>query len=142
MDVPTERPPGDPAHVAACTALVQGMHYVAVGLWPLLSWTGFLAITGVRAEPWLAQQVAVLAVAVGLTLALAGFRRHLDGEMGVLAAGTAAGLACVDLVHVIAGDLGPIYLVDALAEALFTFSWFWFLQSNRRHSHVGHPAAP
>jgi hypothetical protein len=110
---------------AAATGLVQGLYYVAIGLWPLLGTASFLELTGAKPDAWSFQAVAVLMVAVGLAIALAGVRRHTDGEVRLLALAAAAGLLVLDVVHVVGGRVSPVYLVDALAQGLFALAWLW-----------------
>lgn len=120
------------AHIAACTGLVQGIYYVAVGLWPLLGPVSFIGATGPKPDLWAMHATATLLVAVGLTVALASVRRVGHAELRLLALAVPLALLVIDVVHVVLGDVAPVYLVDALAQALFALAWTWpWVQSVR-----------
>jgi hypothetical protein len=66
---------------------------------------------------------------IGATLMVAGSRKAVGPETRVLAAGSAAGLAAVDVVYVAHGRISPIYLLDAAAE--FGLLWLWGSSARR-----------
>jgi hypothetical protein len=96
------------------------MFYVVTGLWPLLSLRTFEQVTGPKTDRWLVKTVAVLVTVIGMVLLVAGRRRRVSDEVVLLAAGSAAGLACIDSVYSLRGRIATVYLLDAIAElALF-----------------------
>jgi hypothetical protein len=120
----TDRP-ARAAHIAACTGLVQGIYYVAIGLWPLLGPASYIGATGPKPDLWSLHATAILLVAVGLAVALASVRRRLHAELRLLALAVPLGLLVIDVAHVVAGRVVPVYLVDALAQLLFAAAWSW-----------------
>ena len=104
-------------------ALVQGIFYAATGVWPLVSMRSFEAVTGPKLERWLVKTVGVLVTVIGAVLTLAGVRRRTTSEVALLAAGSAAGLAAVDVVYVAKRRISPVYLLDAVAELGLVLAW-------------------
>src|SRR5436305_6669143 len=71
---------------------VQGLYYLATGVWPLVSMDTFLMVTGPKTDLWLVDTVGVLVGVIGLVLLLAAARRHATAEVVVLALGSALAL--------------------------------------------------
>jgi hypothetical protein len=113
-------------------ALAQGLYYVITGIWPLANVRSFQAVTGPKTDLWLVKTVGVLVAVIGVTLAVGGARRRGGAEMGVLAAGSAAGLAGVDTVYTTKRRIAKIYLLDAVIEALLFASWIVAARRERR----------
>ena len=90
----------------------QGVYYLLTGLWPLVHFASFEALSGRKRDRWLVRTVALLAAVIGLTL----LRRPNDS--GSLADLSAGAFAMADVVAVGAGQL-PTYLADAVVEAAF-----------------------
>ncbi len=106
----------------------------------------FERVTGPKVDRWLVQTVGVLVLVIGGALALGGARRRLTPELALLAAGSAAGLAAIDVVYVARRRIAPIYLLDALAEVLLLLGlvvgWLAsFRPSGDRPLPVCHPTA-
>ncbi|RPH38124.1 hypothetical protein EHM92_00860 [bacterium] len=108
------------------TALGQGLYYVLTGLWPLVSMSTFLAVTGPKTDLWLVNTVGILVLVSGLVVFFAALRKAVTLEILLLAAGSALGLCAIDIIYVSIGRIDPIYLADATAEivivALYTAS--------------------
>jgi len=122
----TERGHGDVDYLNGLVsrlALVQGGFYVLSGVWPLLHLRSFERVTGPKADGWLVKTVGVLVLVIGCALGLAGWRRQVSPEVALVAAGSAAGLATIDLVYVGRRRISPVYLLDALAEVLLVALW-------------------
>jgi stage V sporulation protein SpoVS len=106
--------------------LAQGGYYVATGVAPFLSRRRFERVTGPKLEWWLVQTAGVLVTSVGAGILSAVLRRRDTPEIAGIAAGCAAGLAAVDVVHVVRGRIAPVYLADAAVElALLAGSPVW-----------------
>ena len=90
----------------------QGVYYLLTGLWPLVHFASFEALSGRKRDRWLVRTVALLAVAIGVVLV-----RRPD-ESGALADLSAGAFAMADVMAVGAGQL-PTYLGDAVVEAAF-----------------------
>ena len=96
--------------------LVQSGYYLASGLLPFVSRRAFEAVTGPKREWWLVQTVGALVTVVGAATASAAARRRITPEIVALAAGSAASLAAIDIVHVARRRIAPAYLLDAAVE--------------------------
>ena len=112
-------------------SLVQGCYYASAGLWPLVSIDTFQMVTGPKTDLWLVRTVGLLITIIGLILLLAWWRRTMALEIAVLATGSAAALAAIDVYYVARRLLSPIYLADALAETAL-IAWWVFLLTRRR----------
>jgi hypothetical protein len=98
------------------TLLAQGSYYVATGAAPFVSRRAFERVTGPKRDWWLVETVGVLVTAVGAGLMSAAVSDRVTPEIELIAAGCAAGLAAIDLVHVARRRIAPTYLVDAAVE--------------------------
>jgi hypothetical protein len=107
----------------ALVALAQGAFYAAFGVWPVLHLASFEAVTGPKTDDWLVVTVGALLAVAGAALLVAGARREVAAPLPLLGAGTAAVLLTVDVVYVGNGTIGPIYLLDALAELAIVVAW-------------------
>ena len=113
----------DTRHLFPAVALTQAALYILTGLWPLVSIGTFQKVTGPKCDIWLVKTVGVLVTVIGTAIGVAGARRNLTPETPLLGAGSAAGLAGIDIVYVAKGRIAPIYLLDALAELLLGGAW-------------------
>ena len=104
-------------------ALVQGLFYATTGFLPIVSMKTFQLITGPKRDLWLVQTVGALITVIGGVLALAGLRRRVTPEIRVLGVGSALGLTAIDLVYYRRGVLGPVYVLDAVAELGLVSGW-------------------
>jgi hypothetical protein len=94
-------------------------YYIATGIWPILNRRSFEAVTGSKVDFWLVRTVGVTVAAIGTGLALAARQDRLSREMQATALVAAAGLAAIDVVYVARRRIRPVYLLDAVAQALF-----------------------
>lgn len=101
--------------------VLQGLYFLATGIWPLLSMRTFEAVTGPKVDRWLVKTVGVLVAVIGVSL-LADARRPSRGSQ-VLGVGSAAALGGVDVVYSLRGRISKIYLLDAVLEALLVTLW-------------------
>jgi hypothetical protein len=137
-------PAGQPLKSRWATRLVwvQGVYYLATGLWPLVSIETFQAVTGPKtdhlqapapteADHWLVMTVGVLITAVAAALLTAAWRRAVTAEIAVLAVGAAVGLTSIDVIYVARGVIAPVYLVDAAAEVVLILAWAAVLTAAR-----------
>ena len=108
---------------AVSVALVQGVFYLAAGLWPLVDLDTFLAVTGPKTDLWLVKTVGALITVIGGVLLTAGWRRRVTRDVLLLGIGSALSLATIDVVYVSAGWISKIYLFDAVAEAGLVAAW-------------------
>ena len=96
---------------------------MATGLWPLFNIESFQQVTGPKTDLWLVQAFGVLVAVVGVVLLVAAWRGKAPLEIATLAVGVAIALAGVDVVFVLRRDIGPVYLIDALAEIGLVALW-------------------
>jgi hypothetical protein len=103
-------------------AIGQGLYYLVTGVWPLVSMPTFQRVTGPKTDDWLVRTVGLLAAAIGAVLLVRGARgeRSPDPLLGVA---TAAAFGATDTVHVLRGEISPIYLGDAVVEAGIIAAW-------------------
>jgi hypothetical protein len=104
-------------------SLTQAAYDALTGLWSLVSIRSFERVTGPKVDRWLVKTVGALVLAIGAALGLAGLRRQVAVETAVLGAGSAAALGIIDIVYVAKRRISPIYLADALAEAVLLLAW-------------------
>jgi hypothetical protein len=109
--------------LAHTLALVQGIYFLATGIWPLVSIDTFQAVTGEKHDLWLVHTVGVLVAAIGLVLLVSGWRRTVSPELALLAVGSALALAGIDVLYVARGVIDRIYLLDAVVEAVLILLW-------------------
>lgn len=130
--------PARPATVRP-VLLAQGAYYLATGVWPLVSLWTFEAVTGPKTDHWLVRTVGVLAAVIGVGL-LVGVRRRRPGlETLTLGLASALGFAGVDVVYVLTGTIGPLYLADAAVQLVLVTLLVRAIPSRRP---VGRAVAP
>ena len=111
---------------------VQGLYYLATGVWPLVSMDTFLMVTGPKTDLWLVDTVGVLVGVIGLVLLLAAARRHVTAEVVVLALGSALALTGIDVIFTSLGVITRVYLRDAVAEVVLMAWWLLALGIDAR----------
>ena len=104
-------------------ALIQGVFYLATGVWPLLDIVSFQMVTGPKTDLWLVRTVGVLVAVIGVVLLSAGRRRRVTEEIILLAVGSALGLAAIDLIYALSGRISAVYLADAVVEIGLAALW-------------------
>lgn len=103
-------------------AWIQGAYCILTGLWPLLSMETFERVTGPKTDRWLVRTVAVLVIAIGLSIGFGG-RNGPFGMLRTLAIGSALGLAAIDVLYASRHVIRRIYLADAAAQVVFVIAW-------------------
>lgn len=96
---------------------VQAAYYLATGLWPIVHLPSFLAVTGPKTDLWLVQSFGALVCVPGLALAATAVRGRVGTTDLIVALGSAATLALIDIVFVARGVIPAVYLLDAGVEA-------------------------
>jgi hypothetical protein len=100
------------------TLSLQASYYLLTGIWPIVHLASFEAVTGPKTDDWLVRTVGAFAMVIGASLAVAARQRDTTPVTIVLAAGAALAFLTVDVAYVLVGRISPIYLADALAEAV------------------------
>lgn len=113
-------------------AYAQGCFYAAGGIWSLVSRRTFEMVTGPKVDYWLVNTVGILILTISAALLSAGFRKRISPETVLLGAGSAAGLAAIDIVYVSRKRISPVYLLDALAELILVLGWIIGWRSAKR----------
>jgi len=101
--------------------LLQGVYFLLTGVWPLVSMRTFEMVTGPKVDRWLVKTVGVLIAVIGSSLVLD--RRRPSPGTTALGLGSALALGGVDVVYAARGRISPVYLLDAVAEAVLVAMW-------------------
>lgn len=104
-------------------ALVQGIYFFITGIWPILSMSTFLKITGPKTDLWLVKTVGLILAVIGAVLIYAQVNGEINTSIFILAIGSALALAIVEFVYVAKRVISPIYLADAVAELILIGWW-------------------
>jgi hypothetical protein len=120
---PAARPAGYAASAGTSVAVVQGLYYLATGVWPLIHIESFMDVTGRKTDLWLVYTVGALVSVVGLVLLNAARGRPVSSDAALLAVGCAVALAGIDVVFVARRVIDPIYLADAGVQAALILWW-------------------
>jgi hypothetical protein len=108
---------------------IQGWYFLLPSIWPLVHMPSFLAVTGPKTDLWLVRTVAVLLTVISLTFLTAAYRKEYQPAIGLLAVGSAAGMAGIDLYYALNDRIWDTYLIDAAGEGLLILGWlFYFLK--------------
>ena len=109
---------------------VQGLYFLLPSIWPLLHMSSFLAVTGPKTDLWLVRTVALLLVAISLALLTSAWRREYIPALGVLAVGSACGMAGIDFYYAIQDRIWDVYLIDGVGEVMLILAWgIYFFKS-------------
>jgi hypothetical protein len=104
-------------------AAAQGLFNLVTGLWPLLHYRSFEAVTGPKADKWLVKCVGGLGAAAGYAQLRAGASDEGRAAARRIGTGTAATFAAVDLVYGGTGRISRVYLLDAAVELAWLAAW-------------------
>lgn len=104
-------------------ALSQGGYFFITGMWPIFSIRTFMAVTGPKTDLWLVKTVGIVLAVIGLVLLIAGARSEVALPVTVLATGSAAALAAVDVIYAVKKVIAPVYLLDAVLEGALIAWW-------------------
>jgi hypothetical protein len=104
-------------------AVAHGLFNMAAGLWPLLHYRSFEAVSGPKADDWLVKCVGGLIVGAGY--AQMSGRNSPEGLTAArrIGVGTAGTFAAVDLIYGGSGRISRVYLLDAVVEAMWLRAW-------------------
>jgi hypothetical protein len=110
---------------------IQGGYFLVPSIWPLIHMPSFLAVTGPKTDLWLVRTVAVLLTVISLTFLTAAYRKEYQPAIGVLALGSAAGMAVIDVYYALQDRIWDTYLIDAAGELAFILAWIIYFLRNR-----------
>ncbi len=94
----------------------QLAYYAVGGLWPLVHYRSFEAVSGKKVDAWLVKTVAAMILGVAATLARALRRPEPPEEARVAGAGAAIALGWSATWYALRGRISKVYLLDAAAE--------------------------
>src|SRR3546814_1316118 len=97
--------------------LIQVICFVVTGILPLLNMSSFITATGPKQDTWMAEMVGLLSASIGLTFIVSSLRQRPSPVL--LGYAVAASFLAMDITYVAAGEIGRIYLVDAVIQAIF-----------------------
>jgi hypothetical protein len=121
----------------------QGIYYLITGLWPLLSLDTFERVTGPKTDYWLVKTVGLLVLVEGIVFLVAAWRRTAAVELAMLALGSAAVLALVDVVYSAGRVISLVYLLDAFLQGALIAGWCRVLfHHKKRHAPAETPPPP
>ncbi|MDX9971528.1 MAG: hypothetical protein RBU21_00920 [FCB group bacterium] len=103
--------------------VLQGIYYAASGIWPVVSMTTFLAVTGPKTDLWLVRTVGLMLAVEGVALAFAGVRRRITPETVILGMGTALVLAGADIFYAAIDRISAVYFLDAGVQLALVAGW-------------------
>jgi hypothetical protein len=104
-------------------AAAQAAYYLPTAIAPFLSRRAFESVTGPKTEWWLVLTVGTLVGAEGVVFGGAAARRAVTPEIKLLGAGSAAGLAAIDVIYVARKRIAPTYLLDAAIQLVLIAGW-------------------
>ncbi len=121
------------------TRLILGIfsgYYILTGLWPLISYSTFEAVTGPKTDVWLVHIVGLLVIMIGVTYAVAFWKRNpIDPVLLTLIIGSALAFTAIDIWYVAAGEIRAIYVGDAVVEIALTGAVIWSLRESNTNNH-------
>lgn len=123
----------EPQNLFKYISFAHAIYFCITGVLPLLSIGTFEAITGPKVDKWLVKTVGALVLVIGGVVGMAGMRQQQTPEIPLLAVGSAASLAGIDVIYVARKRISPVYLLDALAELILVGGWafFWTRKSSK-----------
>jgi len=104
-------------------ARAHGAFNLAAGLWPLLHYRSFAGVTGPKADKWLVQTVAGLAIAIGYAMVRSGSSPEGKAAARRLGVGSALAFGAVEAVYGSNGRIRRVYLVDLPVELAWLAAW-------------------
>jgi hypothetical protein len=104
-------------------AAAQAAYYLPTAIAPFLSRRRFESVTGPKLDWWLVLTVGTLVGAEGAALGSAAARRAVTPEIKLLGAGSAAGLAAIDVVYAARRRIAPTYFLDAAIQLALVAGW-------------------
>jgi hypothetical protein len=123
-------------------AFAQGFFCLVLGLWPVIGYESFEALTGQKPGHWLLTLAGLLLAGIGLSMLISAIRRDIAFEVFVLGLITALSLAATDVIFVIERSIPAVYLLDCVAESLFVTLWVFAIRDTRRTRRLSADPAP
>jgi hypothetical protein len=96
--------------------VAQSAVYVITGLWSLVSRATFERVTGPKTDYWLVRMVGLLALVIGISLYAGARQTVVTSPVWILAIGSAASFAAIDITYALPRRISRVYLLDAALE--------------------------
>lgn len=96
--------------------LVQAAYLIATGIWPLVHYRSFEAVTGPKTDAWIVQTVGAAAVVLGIAAASSDRERSL-----LLSVGSTLAFGVTEVAPALRGRIRKVYLLDAGLQSALTF---------------------
>ena len=106
---------------------IHGLYFALPSIWPFIHMPSFLAVTGPKTDLWLVQTVAVLLLVISAVFITAALTGEYQIYLGVLAVGSTAGMAFIDIYFATRDVIWNTYLIDAVAELLLLAAWIIYI---------------
>ncbi|MDR7127850.1 putative membrane protein [Algoriphagus sp. 4150] len=111
---------------------LQSVYFLATGIWPLISMSTFLKITGPKNDLWLVKVVGVLIGVIGMVLLTASFNKKRNNPVILLAISSSIALASIDVIFYLSKTIPTIYLLDAVIECVIIILWAWNINKQQK----------
>ncbi len=112
--------------------MVQGVYTLLTALWGIIDIDSFMAVTGPKNDIWLVKTVSVILVAVAICLICHRFVSGHPLPAILLGLSSSIGLGFIDVYYHAKEVISWVYLMDAVAEALFALLWLYLLLRYRK----------
>lgn len=104
--------------------LIQSLYTLVTAIWPILHIESFMIVTGPKTDIWLVKTVSLLLIALSSTW-LAALKYRWDHRPVVFSVITSSmALIFVDLYYVAENVIWMTYLLDAVLQFAFLFTWY------------------
>jgi hypothetical protein len=111
--------------------LIQGIYWLATGLWGLIDIHSFMLVTGPKTDIWLVKTVSLLIIVISLSLLAAVKSKEQTMPVIFLAITGCMGLAGIDFYYSLNNVISKVYLLDGCAETGFIIAWIIVLTISR-----------
>jgi hypothetical protein len=112
-------------------AALHAAYYALTGVWPIIHLGSFLAVTGPKTDLWLVQFFGALVCVPALVLAHAAATGRMSAATLITAIASTVVLGAGDVIFVVKGSIGPVYLIDAGVEFVLLAAWVFFAPRSR-----------
>jgi hypothetical protein len=96
----------------------HAIYFAVTGLWPLIHYRSFEAVTGPKRDAWLVKTLGVFILPVALAGASATVRDRVTPEVRAVTVGSSLALGWSSGWYALRGRIRRIYLGDALVEGV------------------------
>jgi hypothetical protein len=103
---------------------LHASYLTLTGIWPFISLSTFLLVTGPKTDIWLVKMVGLLAAVVGATLLFSLYKKSYDSTIRFLGITSAVAFAVIDIYYVWQNVISIVYLFDAFIELAFITFYF------------------